>query len=303
MTLEPLLAETTDAGTSNYAQMTIGDSIQFSGIGVHCGESVTLQIHPANAGHGIVFVRTDIDEQYTEIPLAPSSVRSTQLCTVIGTDKAVTVSTVEHLLAALKGCGIDNARIELDGPEVPILDGSALPFVDAIDSVGAVPLGANRRAIRVVKPIEITSGLARCGFAPFDGFKLDVEIEFANEIIGLQRYGFEWNAEVFKREISGARTFGFLEHAEVMHAQGFGLGASLDNTVVISGQKILNEEGLRFDNEFVRHKALDALGDLAIAGAPILGSYYSIRGGHEANFTALSALLQDETAWEIIEMT
>ena len=287
----------------NSCQTTLGSEIQFLGVGVHCGESVTLKILPATGGYGVVFFRTDLGEEGIRIPVAPSSVRSTQLCTVIGTHKSNTVSTVEHLLAALRGCGIDNARIELNGPEVPILDGSAADFVEAIEKVGVVPLDTKKRAIRVIKPVEVTIGLARCGFSPFDTFKLDVEIEFANEIIGLQKFGFEWNPDAFKSELSSARTFGFLEHAEVLRAQGFGLGASLDNTVVISGQEILNDDGLRFEDEFVRHKALDAIGDLAIAGAPIIGAYHSFRGGHQANFTALCALLQDDSAWETIEMS
>jgi len=285
------------------SQTTLSDTIRLSGVGVHCGKDVNLHIIPARAGSGIVFIRTDIENNTIEIPVAPSSVRSAQLCTVIGTHNSATVSTVEHLLAALRGCGIDNARIELDAPEVPILDGSAMPYVEAIEAVGKVSLDINRRAIRVLKPVEITVGLARCGFTPYDGLKLDIEIEFANEMIGIQRFGLECTPETFSRELSSARTFGFMEHAEVLRAQGFALGASLDNTVVISGMEILNEEGLRFPDEFVRHKALDALGDLAIAGAPILGRYYSYRGGHQANFTALSALLQDDSAWETIEMS
>jgi len=303
MNIAPMLGDAAVADYYMCSQTTLGDTIRLSGIGVHCGQHINLDIYPAPAGCGIVFVRTDIDNQGVEIPVAPSSVRSAQLCTVIGTDESATVSTVEHLLAALRGCGIDNVRIEIDGPEVPILDGSASPFVEAIEIAGAHPLDINRRAIRVLKPVEITNGLARCGFAPYDGFKLNIEIEFANELIGMQRFDFEWSPQAFKRELSTARTFGFMEHAEVLRAQGFALGASLDNTVVISGQEILNPEGLRFPDEFVRHKALDAIGDLAIAGAPILGAYYSCRGGHQANFMALSALLQDDSAWEIIEMS
>jgi UDP-3-O-[3-hydroxymyristoyl] N-acetylglucosamine deacetylase len=303
MNIEPMLSDASIADCYICCQTTLKDHIRLSGIGVHCGEKVNLEIIPASAGHGIVFIRKDIGDNAVEIPVAPSSVRSAQLCTVIGTHDSATVSTVEHLLAALRGCGIDNARIEVDGPEIPILDGSARAFVEAIEDVGLESLDINRRAIRVLKPIEITNGLARCGFLPYDGFKLDIEIEFANELIGIQQFKFEWSPETFKRELSTARTFGFLEHAEVLRAQGFALGASLDNTVVISGQEILNEEGLRFSDEFVRHKALDAIGDLAIAGAPILGMYYSHRGGHQANFTALSALLQDDSAWETIEMS
>ena len=295
-----------DASVVDYytcCQTTLGGPIRLSGVGVHCGIPVDLGIFPTPPGSGIVFVRTDIDRNAAKIPVAPSSVRSAQLCTVIGTIGSATVSTVEHLLAALRGCGIDNARIELDGPEVPILDGSALPYVEAIEAVGVVSLDMNRRAIRILKPVEITMGLARCGFTPYDGLKLDVEIEFANELVGMQNFNFECSPESFKRELSSARTFGFMEHAEVLRAQGFALGASLENTVVIGDQEILNEEGLRFPDEFVRHKALDAIGDLAIAGAPILGAYYSYRGGHQANFTALSALLQDDSAWETIEMS
>ncbi len=303
MNIAPLVGRATFADCYMCSQVTLDGTIRMSGIGVHNGQDVNLNIEPAPAGCGIVFYRTDIDDSDTKISVAPSSVRSAQLCTVIGTNDAATVSTVEHLLAALSGCGVDNARIEINGPEVPILDGSALEYVEAIEKVGVVSLECKRRVIRVLKPVEITNGLARCGFMPYDGFKLDIEIEFANEMIGVQQFDFEGNAETFKRELSPARTFGFMEHAEVLRAQGFALGASLENTVVISGQEILNVEGLRFPDEFVRHKTLDAIGDLAIAGAPILGMYYSYRGGHQANFTALSALLQDDSAWEIIEMS
>ncbi len=303
MNIEPILAGACVEDCYSYCQTTLNDTIRFSGVGVHCGEPVDINIIPASAGSGIVFIRTDIDDNAVEIPVAPSSVRSAQLCTVIGTGISATVSTVEHLLAALRGCGIDNARIEVDGPEIPILDGSAQDFVEGIQTVGVASLEANRRVIRILKPIEITNGLARCGFVPHNGFKLDIEIEFANELIGKQKFDFDWSPETFSRELSTARTFGFMEHAEVLRAQGFALGSSLDNTVVISGEEILNPEGLRFPDEFVRHKALDAIGDLAIAGAPILGMYYSYRGGHQANFTALSALLQDDSAWEIIEMS
>lgn len=284
-------------------QGTLGGAIRLSGIGVHCGESIDITIIPAPVGAGIVFFRTDIEEDTLGIHVAPSTVRSTQFCTVLGTNGSATVSTVEHLLAALQGCGVDNVRIEVDGPEIPIIDGSALPFVEAIENVGVVSQDVKRRAIRVIRPVEITNGLARCGFTPYDGLKLDIEIEFVNEIIGIQKFDFEWSMEAFKRELSPARTFGFLEHAEVLRAQGFALGSALENTIIISGQEILNEEGLRFPDEFVRHKTLDALGDLAIAGAPIIGRYYSYRGGHQANFMALSALLQDSSAWETIELS
>lgn len=284
-------------------QTTLSNPIRLSGVGVHCGRRVNLDIIPAPAGYGVVFSRTDLEDAAVDISVAPSSVRLARLCTVIGTNDTATVSTVEHLLAALRGCGIDNARIELDGPEVPILDGSSLGFVEAIEKSGIDFLDVKRRAIRVLKPVEVTMGMARCGFLPYDGFKLDIEIEFANELIGVQQLDFEWSEEAFKQELSPARTFGFLEHAEVLHAQGFALGASLENTVVISGQEILNQEGLRFPDEFVRHKTLDAIGDLAIAGAQFFGAYYSYRGGHQANFTALSALLQDDTAWDTIELS
>lgn len=291
------------SGSLACRQTTLGGEVILSGIGVHNGQPVSLRIFPADAGYGFVFIRTDLAGDPVGIPLKLSSVRSTQLCTVIGVSDVNTVSTVEHLLSAFVGCGIHNARIELDGPEVPILDGSAAPFVDAIERVGVVTLESNRHVVRVLKEIETTTGTAHCGFKPYDGFKLDVEIQFSNDVIGTQRFEFDWDPGKFISEISNARTFGFFEDAEYLRKKGLALGASLENTVVIRDKEIMNSEGLRFPDEFVRHKVLDALGDLAVIGAPIQGAFHSRCGGHHANYMALCALMQDETAWEIIELS
>lgn len=275
------------------------------GEGVHSGCAVELILHPADANSGICFLRTGLaDGRKRLIEARWSQVSMTELCTAIGRVDGETVSTVEHLLAALAGLGVDNARIEINGPEVPIMDGSAAAFVAAIDKAGIVRLAASRRYLRVLKPVRIEQGRGFSELRPYEeGFRLDVEIDFDSSVIGRQRKVFELDAARFRSEISRCRTFGFMADVKRLRSAGLALGASLENSVAIDENRVLNPEGLRFRDEFVRHKMLDAIGDLALAGAPILGAYTSYCGGHKMNVAVLEALFSDRSAYAYVDAT
>ena len=211
-------------------------------------------------------------------------------------------STAEHVLAALRGLGVDNALVEIDGPEVPIMDGSADPFVAAIDQAGIVSLSAPRRYIQVLKPVRVNSDGAYGELRPYrHGFRVEAEIEFDHPLIGYQTMEIELDPTTFRREIARARTFGFMRDVAKLWSAGYALGASFENTLVVTDNRVLNPEGVRYPDEFVRHKVLDAVGDLALAGAPLLASYRTIRGGHRLNHAVLSALMSDPSAWTVVE--
>lgn len=282
-------------------QTTVAREIELKGTGVHSGAPVSLVLHPAEANSGLRFLVSKRRRIVAEIPADVRFVKNLTLCTVIGDDTGASVSTVEHLLAALRGLGIDNCYIEVDSKEVPIMDGSAAPFVAAIDEVGIRELSEPRTFIKVLKPVRVEDGLCWGELAPHGGFHLDIEIEFDTALIGKQRLALEMSAGVFRSEVSRARTFGFMSDVERLWKAGLALGASLDNTVAIGEDRILNTDGLRYPEEFVRHKFLDAVGDLALAGHPILGSYRSVRGGHRLNAHVLQALLADPTAWTLVQ--
>ncbi len=284
-------------------QTTLGARTTISGVGVHSGLPVTLTLQPAEAGTGVVFLRCGADGQPDrEIHARAGSVTATDLATVLGDEAGPCVSTIEHIMAALCGLGVDNAIVELDGPEAPIMDGSAAAFVDAIDQAGIVSLSAPRRFTKVLKPIRVAKGDAYGEFTPYDrGFRVDVEIDFPHPLIGRQAIALEVEPVAFRREVARARTFGFMKDVSKLWSAGYALGASLENTLVVSDERVLNPEGMRFADEFVRHKALDAIGDLALAGAPILGAYRSVRGGHKLNHAVLCALIADPTAWTVVE--
>ena len=283
-------------------QTTLRDQIAISGVGVHSGVPVTLTIHPADADTGIVFSRSDERGQEREVRADYRAVTATELATVLGDHSGILCSTAEHVLAALRGLGVDNALVELDGPEVPILDGSAAPFVAAIDQVGLVSLNAPRRFIKILKPVRVAKGEAFGELRPYSsGFRLEVEINFDNPLIGRQSFATVLDPDTFRRELCRARTFGFMKDVSALWSAGKALGAGFDNTVVMSESRVLNSEGLRFPDEFVRHKALDAVGDLALAGAPLLGLYRSVRGGHKLNHAVLTALMSDPSAWTMVE--
>jgi UDP-3-O-[3-hydroxymyristoyl] N-acetylglucosamine deacetylase len=284
-------------------QTTLRDRIAVSGIGIHSGRPVTLTLHPADAGTGVVFIRCGLDgKPEHEIRANAGSVTATELATVLGDGSGPGVSTIEHIMAALCGLGVDNAIIELDGPEAPIMDGSAAPFVDAIDQVGVVFLNAPRRYTKVLKPVHVAIGDSYGELRPYShGFRVEVEIDFVHPLIGKQALSIEVGPTTFRRDVARARTFGFLRDVPHLWSAGYALGASLENTLVVSDDRVLNPGGLRFADEFVRHKMLDAIGDLALAGAPILGAYRSVRGGHKLNHAVLTALIADPTAWTSVE--
>ncbi|GAK69241.1 UDP-3-O-[3-hydroxymyristoyl] N-acetylglucosamine deacetylase [Agrobacterium rubi TR3 = NBRC 13261] len=284
-------------------QTTIANSVQLEGIGVHSGNPVSMTFQPAEAGTGIVFSRQYENGSTVDIKAVSSNVGNTDLCTVIGRSAAQSVSTVEHIMAGIYAMGIDNLIVEVDGPEVPIMDGSSAPFIEAIESAGIKSLGVKRPYIRVIKPVRIDAGASWAEFRPYDGTRFEVEIDFDTPLIGRQVWKGDLTPETFKNELSRARTFGFMRDVERLWAAGYALGSSLENSVVISDDNtVINMEGLRYEkDEFVRHKTLDAVGDLALAGAQFIGCYRSYRGGHKVNANALKALLSDPSAYEIVE--
>ncbi|KZD22764.1 UDP-3-O-acyl-N-acetylglucosamine deacetylase [Tardiphaga robiniae] len=283
-------------------QTTLGSQATVTGVGVHSGKPVSLTLGPAPVDAGYIFVRTGLEGVDREIQADAKSVIATEFATVLGDREGPIVSTAEHVLAALRGMGIDNATIEVDGPEVPIMDGSAAAFVAAIDQAGVVEQGARRRFIQVLKPVQVAIGDSFGEIRPHAaGFRAEVEISFANPVIGRQSYVLDLNPESFRRDIARARTFGCMNDVARLWSAGFALGASFENSVVFDDDKLLNTEGLRYSDECARHKVLDAVGDLALAGLPILGAYRSVRGGHKLNNAVLCALMADRSAWKIVE--
>jgi len=282
-------------------QTTVAREIELLGTGVHSGAPVSVILHPADADTGLRFVVTRNTRLVAEIGADVRNVKNLTLCTVIGDETGVTISTVEHLLAALRGLGVDNCFIEIDSKEVPIMDGSSLPFVEAIDEVGLRELSAPRRFIKILKPIRVEDGNCWGEITPHHSFHLDVEIDFDTPLIGRQRLALDLSPSIFRNELARARTFGFMSDVERLWKAGLALGANLNNTIAIGEGRILNREGLRCPQEFVRHKMLDAVGDLALAGFPILGAYRSVRGGHRLNANVLQALFSDESAWMLVQ--
>ena len=255
-----------------------------------------MKLHPAKADSGIVFRRTD--KGNVEIPAQWCNVVDSTLCTMIGAN-GITIGTIEHLMAAFAGLEIDNALVEIDGPEVPVMDGSAAPFVFLIECAGIAELSAPRTAIQVLKPVSVGEKGNSAALVPADGFRLSFAIDFASGAINRQELTYTLDTDDFKRDISRARTFGFLHEVDQMRANGLARGGSLDNAVVISGDRVLNKDGLRYRDEFVRHKVLDALGDLYLVGAPILGHFHGVRSGHAMNRKLIEALFADRSNWTL----
>ena len=284
-------------------QKTVADRVEIRGAGVHSAAPARIVINPADADHGVAFLRTGLSDGMDRLVEANwRNVRQTALCTVIGDRSGATIATIEHLMAALAGLGVDNALVEIDGPETPIMDGSAAQFVAAIDSVGLLTQARRRKFLKVLKSVYVEHGRCRAELRPAEqGFRVDVEIDFEGATIGRQRRVFDVDPQTFRSEIAKARTFGFVADVKKLWASGFALGSSLDNSVAIDGDRILNPEGLRYADEFVRHKALDAIGDLALAGAPMLGVYTAHRPGHALNAAVLSALFSDRSNYEFVE--
>lgn len=278
-------------------QTTLNAPTTIIGIGLHSGRDITMTLNPAVENHGIVFVRSDMDAGKNVIPALWNKVVDTQLCTVIGNEHGASVGTIEHLMSALRGCGIDNLLIEIDGAEVPAMDGSAMPFVEAIEKIGIKTQNAPKRMVRVLKEVIVEDNGKRVTLKPDEACVFAGEIEFDHADIGYQRFETQLVNGNFKHDIAQARTFGFMKEAEWLRARGLGLGASLDNAVVLDDDGILNPKGLRFTNEFIRHKLLDAIGDLYLAGAPILGLYDGVKAGHAINNAILHELFSDDSNW------
>lgn len=284
-------------------QQTIGARVDFDGVGVHRGRPVSLSLLPAEADTGVVFQISNRSGRLHVIDAVSSNTASMDLATVLGDPQGVHVSTIEHLMAALYALGVDNVIVAIDSFETPIMDGCAATFVEAVRRAGLVSQPVKRRYIRVLKPVRVEHNGAIAEYRPHNGTRFEIDIEFDAAVIGRQSYHADLTAERFSRDLASARTFGFMKDVERLWASGFALGSSLDNSVVIGDDgSIVNPDGLRFVDEFVRHKALDAVGDQALAGARILGCYRSFRGGHRLNALALEKLLTDRSAYEFVEL-
>lgn len=285
-------------------QTTVKSPIGFVGTGLHSGKPVRMTIHPASAEYGIWFRRTDVAEEDGLIPARWDVVSPTPLCTRLVNDRGVTLSTVEHILAALAGCGVHNALIEVQGPEVPILDGSSKPFVAGILARGLARLDAPVRALEILKPVSVARGDARATLLPptsrLPGLSISFSIDFDAAAIGRQNKLLDMANGAFVRELADSRTFCRHSDVEEMHAKGLALGGTYENAVVVDGDRVLSPGGLRHEDEAVRHKMLDALGDLALAGAPLLGRYVGERAGHSLTNALLRAVFSDPEAYRMV---
>jgi len=279
-------------------QRTLGHSIRCSGIGLHSGKKIELVLHPADVDAGITFVRSDLD---VSIPARSDFVTDTRLCTTIGNNGAH-VSTVEHLLSALAGLGIDNARIEVDGPEVPIMDGSSAPFVFLIQCAGIREQQSAKKVLRILKKIEVVDGDKSCSLYPASGFKIGYLLDYDHPMLKNRKVTIDFARQAYTREVSRARTFGFLHEIEALQKAGLALGGSLENAVVLDKYRVINETGFRYEDECVRHKILDTLGDLLLAGHSIVGAFEGARTGHEMNHRLVTTLLADASAYRIEEL-
>lgn len=283
-------------------QKTLKKSIDVSGIGLHSGKTVTMRLIPAAADHGIVFKRTDMEEGKNIIPAVYDRVVDTRLCTLIANEYGARVGTIEHLMAALRGCGIDNVLVEIDAAEVPVMDGSSKAFVEAIDATGAITQAAPRRAIKILKEIIVREGDKMVRLSPSNVPVFNGRIEFTHKDIGFQEYSLKMVNGNFRHDVSDCRTFGFAREAEMLRAAGLGLGGSLDNAIILDDEGVMNPDGLRCSDEFIRHKILDAVGDLYLAGGQILGAYDGYKAGHALNNAILHALFADRTAWMPVDL-
>jgi UDP-3-O-[3-hydroxymyristoyl] N-acetylglucosamine deacetylase len=279
-------------------QRTIKNTIRATGVGLHSGDKVYMTLRPAPADHGIVFRRVDLDP-VVEVPADAELVTETTLCTGLSRGEAK-IQTVEHLMSAMAGLGVDNAIVELSSAELPIMDGSSGPFVFLLQSAGIVEQGKPKRFIRIKRAVEVRDGDKIARFAPYDGYKLGFTIQFDHPMIPAKqsRQEIEFSTMAYIKEISRARTFGFMRDLEYMRERNLGLGGSMDNAIVLDEFRVLNDDGLRYADEFVRHKILDAIGDLYLAGGAILGAYEGYKSGHALNNKLVRALLAEQAAWE-----
>ena len=282
---------------NDHRQKTTVAPAIIAGVGVHTGDRVRLAVRPAPTGTGIVFVRTDIKDRDNRIPVSGEAVIDARLNTMIENAAGVRLSTIEHLMAAFAALGISNVVVEVDGPELPILDGSALQFVQLLDRAGFRRQEAPVRYIEILEPIRVQEGDKTAALLPCDRYEMRFEIDFATPVIGNQVVDFVVDEETFRNEIMAARTFGFAHEVEALRRAGLARGGSLENAVVIDGDQILNPGGLRMEREFVKHKALDAIGDLYVLGAPLLGRYEGVKAGHAINNLLVRELLANPQAW------
>lgn len=282
-------------------QRTIKHAVQETGIGLHKGEKVSMTLRPAPANTGIVFRRIDL-EPFVDIPAKADAVGDTVLCTCLSNEDGVSIYTVEHLSSALAGLGIDNIIVEVDSNELPIMDGSASPFIFLLQSAGIEELNAPKKFIRIIKPIRVEEGEKWAEFHPYDGFKIDFRIEFDHPVISQTRQHIvmDFNASSYVNEVSRARTFGFMRDLEYMNANNLALGGSMQNAVALDEYRVLNPEGLRYDDEFLMHKILDAVGDLYLGAHSIVGEFKAFKSGHGLNNKLLNAMLKDTTCWEYV---
>lgn len=287
--------------TSTY-QCTLKEAVTIAGIGVHSGASATIIMKPAPTGTGVTFVRTDITDKNNVIPARFDTVVDTKLCTVVANGAGVTVATIEHLMAAIAAVGLDNVIVEIDGPEMPIMDGSSIPFIAGIEKAGLIQQNAGRQVLIVKKTVTYTDGDKEVVLSPADGQYYGFEIEFASQAVGRQKYTYLLKTETFKKDIAPCRTFGFLHEVEHLRTLGLARGGSLDNAIVIDGDKVLNPEGLRFGNEFVRHKILDAVGDIFLGGGQLIGHYHGVKAGHAMNNQILHVLFSDASNYEWVDL-
>lgn len=293
-----LLKQSGGEGGLVYLQRTVKREIGCTSIGLHTGRKVNMKIKPAGVGEGIVFVRKDVSN-YNFIRADIRNVFDTQLATTLGTN-GTRVSTVEHILSAFSGMGLDNAVVEVDAPEIPIMDGSALPFVNMLKNVGTKKQGKCKKLLVIKQPVSVSDGDGKAMLLPSPEFKITYKIDFQHPLIGEQSYHVVFSDVTYEQEICAARTFGFLKDVEYLQAKGLALGGSLKNAVVLTEKKIVNKDGLRFPDEFVKHKILDAIGDLSLLGMPIIGHFVAYKSGHKLNNLLLKELLANEECREIV---
>lgn len=279
-------------------QRTLKKVIHATGVGLHNGEKVTLTLRPASINTGIIFKRVDLP-QPNEIKATPEAVHDTRMCSALEQDGA-RVATVEHLMSALAGLGVDNVLIEVNAPEIPIMDGSSGPFVFLLQEAGLVEQNAAKKFIRILKNVEVIDGDKWVRFEPYHGFKIDFTIDFNHPVFehSGNHVQIDFAEDSYIKEISRARTFGFMHEVEYLRSNGLARGGSLENAIVLDEYRVLNNDGLRYEDEFAKHKVLDAIGDLYMLGYPILGAFYAHKSGHALNNKLLRALLQNESAWE-----
>lgn len=282
-------------------QRTLAKSVSATGVGLHSGERVILTLHPAAENTGIQFRRTDLEGVQGEVlRLTPYLINDTRLSSTVVSEHGVRVGTIEHIMSALAAYGVDNILIELNAPEIPIMDGSSLPFIYLLQDAGIVEQNADKRFIRILKEVEVKEAGKWVKFSPYDGFKAALTIEFDHPVFNQSEPTFEidFAGQNYIEEIARARTFGFMQEVEMMRAHGLGLGGNLSNAIVIDDVDVLNPDGLRYPDEFVRHKILDAIGDLYIVGHPIIGAFQGYKSGHAINNALLRAILADDSAYE-----